>query len=190
MKNIPWAHDKNISKTLSFPWRDAVQEETSPRLKGECIPRNRVPNMQNECFRFQATPDSPRQMGPIAESRNYTRCSARMRVQMRRASYPSVRSATWDSGTAAPLCVLSTGQALEVSTLSSVPVLESCHACAARRIHLCSPRAAQYASTCLGCRGLTHLVPSPRPFERNCPSGIAGWRLRFTRTTCRWVEHE
>jgi hypothetical protein len=34
MKTIPWDHDKNLSKTLSFPWRDAVQEGTSPRLKG------------------------------------------------------------------------------------------------------------------------------------------------------------
>jgi len=72
MKTIPWAHDKNLSKTLSFPWRDAVQEGTSPRLKGECIPRNRVPNMQNECFQSQATPDSPSNGTNRREQKLYT----------------------------------------------------------------------------------------------------------------------
>jgi hypothetical protein len=26
MKNVPWAHDKNVSKTLSFPLITAIQE--------------------------------------------------------------------------------------------------------------------------------------------------------------------
>lgn len=135
MKNIPWDHDKNVSKTLSFPWRDAVQEETSPRLTGECIPRNRVPNMQNECFQSQATPDSPRQLGPTAESRHYTRCSARIVGCV--CDVPCIPPCVPQPGIPARprcFCTLSTGRALEVSTLSSVPIIESCHCCAARRI--------------------------------------------------------
>jgi hypothetical protein len=38
MKNIPWAHDKNVSKTLSFPWRDAIKGKISA-LEGGMHPK-------------------------------------------------------------------------------------------------------------------------------------------------------
>jgi hypothetical protein len=100
-----------------------------------------VPNMQNECVKIRSDTRQPHRMGAVAQSRNYTLCSARIRVRMRLASYPSVRSATWDSGTDAPLCALSTGRALEKSTQKRSCIYESRQHSATTRIPFCSPRA-------------------------------------------------
>jgi len=53
----------------------------------------------------------------------------------------------------------------------------------------CSPRAVVCFDLLRLSRSHAPNEMASRPFERNCPSGKAGWRLRFTRTTCRWLEH-
>jgi len=143
MKTIPWAHDKNLSKTLSFPWRDAVQEGTSPRLKGECIPRNRVPNMQNECFQSQATPDSPIKWDKSQRAetihdalREFSGCTYDVPRIPPCVQQPGIPARSRRS---APCQLDERWNCLH----KSVPVLESCRCCATRRIPFCSPRAAQ-----------------------------------------------
>jgi len=149
--------------------------------------------MQIECFQSQATPDGPIRMGPIAESKNYTRCSSR--IFGCKCDVPCL-----------PPCVPQPG--IPAQPPRSAPCqLDERWKCQHKKAFLYLNRATVvqrgaylsahpeqlrkewYASTCACCRGLTHRVPSPRPFERNYSSGIAGWRIRFTRTTCRWVEH-
>jgi len=63
---------KIFQKLFHFPGETQSRKNIS-KLEEECIPRHWVPNMQNECVKIRSDTRQPHRMGPVAQSRNYTR---------------------------------------------------------------------------------------------------------------------